>query len=128
MTQQMVQPNLFTFDGDAQVSYTTAGMDGQPQFTYQDDTYNLSFSGGEVRTQDSELGTLVSVSLVRTVDTGATIFTLLLPGNNVSSGEMQTFDTIGVITQIVGGMLPHDGAQRTYQTLYLQGTAQVVNS
>ena len=127
MTQQMVQPNLYTFDGDAQISYVTADSSGQPQFTYQDDTYNLSFSGGDIRTQDSELGTLVSVSLVRSVDAGATVLTLLLPGNNLSSGDVQSFDTIGVITQTFG-ILPHDGAQRTYQTLFLQGTAQSANS
>ncbi len=55
MVQQFTQPNLFTFDGDAQISYSTNSISGQPQFTYQSLDNSLTFSGGDIRTQDSEL-------------------------------------------------------------------------
>lgn len=125
MVQQFTQPNLFTFDGDAQISYSSTSINGQPQFTYQDADYNLTFSGGDIRTQESELGTLVSVSLVRTVDAGATILTLLLPGIILPWGEAQPLETLAITTKTFG-ILPRQGTQRTYQLLNLQGTAQFV--
>lgn len=127
MVQQFTQPNLFTFDGDAQISYASTSINGQPQFTYQDTDHNLTFSGGDIRTQESELGMLVSVSLMRTVDAGDTVLTLLLPGIILPWGEAQPLVTLAIITKTFG-ILPRQGAQRTYEVLNLQGTAQFVES
>lgn len=124
MTQQ---PNLFTLDGDAQISYATTSINGQPHLTYQSSDSSLTFSGDDIRTQDSELGTLVSVSLLRTVDAGNTVLTLLLPGNVLQGSKAQTFDTLAIISK-TSGILPHQGAERTYEVLNLNGTAAFVES
>ncbi len=125
MVKQFTGPNLFTFDGDAQISYSTTSINGQPQLTYQSSDNSLTFSGGDIRTQDGELGTLVSVSLIRTVDAGDTVLTLLLPGNILLEDKAQTFKTLAIITKTFG-ILPHQGAERVYEVLNLQGTAAFV--
>jgi hypothetical protein len=72
-----------TFDVSSEglhVTYTTAGPDGQPHLTFVSAAYNLSFSGDQVRTVAApDLGTLVSVTIRRTVDSGSTSFTLIVP-------------------------------------------------
>ncbi len=66
--------------GDLHVTYTAAGPDGQPQLTYVSGTQNLTFAGPQIRTvTQTDLGTLVSVTIWRTVDAGSTSFTLLVP-------------------------------------------------
>ena len=87
----------------------------------------LSFQNGDIRTQESELRTLVSASLDRTVDAGDTILTLLLPDIILPWGEAQPLMTLAIITKTFG-ILPRQGAQRTYQVLNLQGTARFVES
>ncbi len=71
------QPNLFELTGDATISYSTSSFAGPPQFSYHDSQFNVQVSGAEIRTADSELGKLVTVSLLKTVDVGFTTFTLL---------------------------------------------------
>lgn len=53
---------------------------GPLRFTYQDSFRSLAFYGDEVRTVDvPDLGTIVSVTIVQTVDTGSTSASLLVP-------------------------------------------------
>jgi hypothetical protein len=65
------------------VNSSTSSLAGQPQFFYQDAFQSKQFSGKEIQTVDSVLGRLVTVFLVRTVDTGSTTFTLLVPNVNL---------------------------------------------
>jgi hypothetical protein len=130
MTQQENQPNLFELSGDGvQIIYSTTGIDGQPHFSYQGSygsQESLTFTGTEIRTQQSELGTLVSVSLLRTIDAGATVLTLLLPYVKLTGQDAQSFETLAIITQTFG-ILPHQGAQPTYQVVTLSGSARMVS-
>ncbi len=120
MTQQDNQPNLFELSGHGvQVTYSTTGIDGHPHHE------NLAFSGSEIRTQQSELGTLVSVTLIRTVDAGNTVLTLLLPSIRLTGETAQPFETLAIITKTFG-ILPHEGAQPTYHAVKLSGSAQRV--
>jgi hypothetical protein len=129
MTQQDNQANLFELSGDgAQITYSTTSFDGKPHFDYQGPygpQESLAFTGSEIRTQQSELGTLVSVSLLRTIDAGATVLTLLLPFVRLTGQGAQAFETLAIITQTFG-ILPHQGAQPTYQVVNLSGSAQMV--
>lgn len=53
---------------------------GPLRFTYHDALRSLSFFGDEVRTVDvADLGTVASVTIVHTVDTGSTSVSLLVP-------------------------------------------------
>jgi hypothetical protein len=74
---KFVQPTIWNLAGGGiQVRYSTAG----PNLHYQDSNQTRDFRGNEIRAVDvPDLGTLVSVTLSREVDTGSTTFTVLLP-------------------------------------------------
>lgn len=130
MTQQSREPNQFEFTGDdVQITYRSGHFIDQPnlpQLTYQDAENNLTFNKDEIRTQESELGTLVSVSLERSIDAGDTVLTLLLPSINLAGATEQSFETLAILTQSFG-ILPHEGARLVYEdVLDLQGIARFV--
>src|SRR5262245_13548259 len=74
------QPNLYQLSGDGiEVTYSTSGFDGKPHLSYQDAMQSKQFAGDQIRTVKTEIGTLVTVTIFLTVDSGSTSFTLLLP-------------------------------------------------
>ena len=83
-TPETVTPNQYHLQGGGiSITYYPEGFSPGPivqgqgplRFTYQDAHRALSFHGDEVRAVDvPDLGTVVSVTLVRSVDTGATTF------------------------------------------------------
>jgi hypothetical protein len=78
--RKMATPNLCQRQGhQLHVTYSTTSIDGKPQFTYWDASQTLNFRGDEVRTLDSEVGTLESVTTLPTIDNGSTSFSLLVP-------------------------------------------------
>ncbi len=131
MAQQGREPNLFELtDGeDVQITYNATHFIDQPtrpQLTYQDAERNLTFNRDAIRTQQSELGTLVSVTLELTVDAGATVLTVLLPPINLAEAEDQPFETFGIVTRSYG-MLPRMGARLTYEDVVeLDGVARAM--
>jgi len=76
-----VQPTIWILSGGGiHVQYTTAG----PHFHYSNGFHVRDFSGGEIRSVNvPDIGTLVSVTLQLTVDSGSTSFTVLLPRVNL---------------------------------------------
>jgi hypothetical protein len=125
----MAEANVFELRGDdVQISYSARGpfidQPGlKPTLTYQDDELNLTFTGEQLRTQQSEMGTLVSVSLKISIDAGGTILTLLLPTIEMGGKAEQHFDTVAIVTQTFG-ILPGAGARQTYDVLELEGVAR----
>jgi hypothetical protein len=127
----MAEANVFELTGNnVQIFYSARGpfidQPGlQSTLTYQDREQNLTFSGEQLRTQQSETGTFVSVSLTISVDAGATILTLLLPA--ITMGEMaeQPFETFAIVTKTFG-ILPRVGAKQVYDVLKLHGAARFV--
>src|SRR5205085_8879614 len=86
--QQQEQPNHFQLTGHhTHITYDTTSISGQPQFYYTSGSHSQSFSGNEIRSEASELGTLVSVTIHRTVDTGSTTLTLIVPHVNLVNNE-----------------------------------------
>jgi hypothetical protein len=66
--------------GGIQVRYFVAG----PNFHYQDTHRALDFTGQAIRVVEvPDVGTLVSVTIILTVDSGSTTFTVLLPRVNL---------------------------------------------
>jgi hypothetical protein len=123
------KPNLYQLAGDhLHVSYTTTGIDGQPHLTYQDATQTLSFRGEDIRTVSTEIGTLVSVSIRRTVDTGSTAFSLLLPGVALDATNSAAVTTQGIITIHRFSPVPafNHGQKELYTSVALRGTARFV--
>ena len=76
----VVPANMFSLTGGGlHIGYSTTSIDGKPRMTYQDPMRSLSFQGDEIRKVEGDLGTVVSVTIVRTIDAGSTTFSLLVP-------------------------------------------------
>jgi hypothetical protein len=128
----ITSPNQYHLSGDGiSVSYFPDGLGpigpaGATRLIYQDGSQQLKFTSDELRIVPVEdLGTWISVTLVRTVDTGYTSFSLLLPevvlaGPNASA----RVDTVGVTTVHRAFVARIGHAQvETYTEACLSGTA-----
>jgi hypothetical protein len=125
----LVAANMFSLAGGGlHVSYSTSGIDGKPHFSYQDPSRSLSFSGDEIRTMEGDLATVVSVTIVRTVDAGSTSFSLLVPHVNVAPGGSVSIHTDGITTHHAFSIVPafNRGQRDFYHVTALQGTASNV--
>jgi len=127
-----IQPNRFILqssDGKTKVDYETSTFIGQP-------TLNLiqppghpirHFAGSQIRTINTEIGALVSVTLHMTVDTGSTSFSVLIPAITLGAvGDHQTFSTEAIITNHSGpNSVPLTGVHERYQFIPMNGEASV---
>lgn len=134
--QEVSTPNHFQLSGDGiSISYTPGAgpvtTHGPGIFTYQDAHRALTFHGDEIRRVDvPDLGTVVSVTLFLTVDTGSTTFSVLLPAVNLSgqlgaSAPIQTdgITTVHTFSPVVG---LNQGQRDQYTATPLSGTASAV--
>jgi hypothetical protein len=99
-------PNQYHLHGGGiSVSYFPEGFGpvtrGGGRLFYQDAQRSLSFTGEQIRTADvADLGTVVSVTIVPTVDVGDTTFSLVLPQVSLPPqlGASAHIETFGVTT------------------------------
>jgi hypothetical protein len=122
-----VQPTIWILTGGGiHIRYTTAG----PNLFYLDSSILRNFSGQEIRVVEvSDVGTLVSVTLHLTVDSGSTTFTVLLPRVNLPAPPalpaMVPVATDGITTVHHFSLIPsfQHGQQEFYTVTPLHGTA-----
>jgi hypothetical protein len=127
-----VQPNRFVLqssDGKTKVDYETTSFVGHP-------TLNLSqgpgpirhFSGSQIRTINTEIGMLVTVTTQMSIDTGSTSFSMLLPAITLTSiSDHKTITTEAIVTTHSGpNSVPSTGVHETYQFIPLKGEASFV--
>jgi len=120
-------PNQYDLSGKhLHVTYSTSGIDGKPHFSYQDLQQTLSFSGDEIRSIETEIGTLVSVTIRMTVDTGGTTFIVLLPHVNIPGEQSVPIQTFGITTLHKFSIVPASGQRDFYTTARLKGVASRV--
>lgn len=122
--------NLFVLHGRfLHISYSASGIDGKPRFTYQDQMRTLSFSGDEITSEPVAIGTLVTVTVVRTVDSGSTAFSVLLPHVNLDADREVPISTEGVTTLRRFSLVPalQHGQTDLYTVVRLTGTAAQVD-
>ena len=122
-------PNLYELSGGGiHVTYSTTSFGGVPIFTYQDAFQSKQFTGSQIRTVLTEIGTLVTVTIFLTVDSGSTTFTVLIPTVNLRSTDSVAISTEGITTVhrflVVGP--PLQGQTETYSVYPLTGTASFV--
>jgi hypothetical protein len=89
----------------------------------------MNFEGDQIRSMESEIGTLVSVTIFATVDAGSTSFTLLLPHVNLDQSQQATITTEGITTLHRSSLLPvfNQGQTELYTVERLTGTAAAVD-
>ena len=111
---------------DVEVEYTVGVTPGIPALTYCDGSSpQRSFTDAEIATDETALGTVVSVPLQQTVDTGGERFGFVLPQLDVPQGQSGHFDTVGVYEKFTG---PDSFPQvpPSWRGIELHGTAQTV--
>ena len=131
----MTSPNQYHLQGSGvSVSYYPDGFGppiagrGSLRLVYQDVHQSLSFYDNDVRSVSvPDLGTVISVTLVMTVDTGSTTFSLLIPDIDLPEGQNSVFiHTEGITTvhRIFVALIGHPQSE-TYSVTPLCGTAAV---
>jgi hypothetical protein len=122
-------PDLYMLHGQGlRVTYSTTSFGGKPHFDYHDSHTTRSFVGDEIRTEKTEIGTLVSVTILLTVDSGSTSFGLLVPTVNLGTANSAPIHTIGITTRHKFS-IPQSlnlGQTELYVVAQLTGTAQAV--
>jgi hypothetical protein len=125
-----VQPNLYVLSGGGiHVTYSTTGINGQPHLTYSSFFINHTFTGTQITTTASPLGTLVTVTIQMTVDSGSTTFTLLVPRVNLNNLQDNVqITTEGITTHHRFSIFPAamHGQLDTYSVQELSGSASHV--
>jgi hypothetical protein len=125
-----VPANMFSLTGGGlHIGYSTTSIDGKPRMTYQNPMRSLSFQGDEIRKVEGDLGTVVSVTIVRTIDSGSTTFSLLVP-NVILPAPFSNVSiyTDGITTHHAFSIVPalNQGQRDFYEVTRLQGTASNV--
>lgn len=92
-------PTHYELHGDnLKISYSTTSFSGKPLLSYNDGNKIKNFSGEEIRTIGTEVGTLVTVTIRKTSNSGSTTFTVLIPKINIDSKDIY-FQTEGITTR-----------------------------
>ncbi|QFS51383.1 hypothetical protein [Nostoc sphaeroides] len=119
---QVLQPNLFIFSGDgAKITYSSKE---QSHLDFEDsEGGKTSFSGNEIRVENTSLGKLVTVTLDLTTDAGSTSLTLLIPRIRLTGlgSTPQPIQTVAIKADRRGPNAGHDAIVEIYK---LQGTAE----
>jgi hypothetical protein len=125
------KPNLYELSGHGiDVTFLPVGAGGLAHFSYQDAHRSLQFSGDQIRTVAvADLGTIVSVTLVLTPDSGSTTFSVLLPDVNLDNqrGSSAPVNTDGITTHHRFSLIPQllRGQLERYHVTPLHGTASL---
>jgi hypothetical protein len=131
----VTSPNQYHLNGGGiSVAYYPDGFGpiregrGPLHLVYQDAFRSLAFYGEEVRTVEvPDLGTVVSVTIVETVDTGYTSFSLLIPDVDLPTDQSSVFirtEGITTVHRIFAALIGHPQSE-TYTVTSLNGTAAV---
>jgi hypothetical protein len=124
------KPNIYHLQAPGlHVTYSTTGIDGKPHLSYQDAHESLNFAGNDIRTLQTEIGTLVSVTIRRTVDAGSTTFSVLIPDVNLAATGASApihAESITCIHRFSIIAAFNQGQLQNYTPVMLTGTASAV--
>ena len=129
-----IQPNryvLHSHDNKTKVDYETTSFIGPPVLNLTQGPGPIRhFSGSQIRTLNTEVGTLVSVTTHMTVDTGSTSFSVLIPAISLANiSDQKTFETEAIVTSHSGpNSVPSTGVHEKYQFVPMKGEANFVLS
>lgn len=121
-------PNHFRLQGDnLNVTYSTTSFTGRPYLSYDNGVKIRNFSGDEIRTVGTEIGTFVSVTLWKT-KSGFTTFTLLIPKSDLGSENQIYLQTQGTMTQHKFSIDPNQnvGQLNVYKYILMKGSANLM--
>ena len=121
------QPNLFELSGGGiHITYSTTSLQGQPHFSYHDFLQVKNFTGNQIKTLQTDIGTLVTVVIHMTVDSGSTTFSVLLPHVNLPPSNLANINAEGITTLHRFSIFPIHGQTEFYTVRAMHGTARHV--
>ena len=128
---KLVDANFFELShGKSTISYTESNIAGRPVVTYNNGSVTRTFTGDEVRREETALGTLVTVTLEVIADGPTHLLTLVLP--EVLVREEPEKVSVPVIFHTVEGSIAgrplNPGPVQTYDVKIFTGTASFVVS
>jgi hypothetical protein len=122
------KPNLYELKGeDVQITYATTSIAGRPQLTVEHKGASQSFQGEQIRVQEIEIGTLVTVTLEQVPDLMTVTLTIVLPSVNLDeTGEtIVRLHAVRTTTRTsFGGPRLVKGQIQSYDVLPLEGAAR----
>ena len=130
--QAFVAPDHYQLSGGGiSITYLPTGAGGLSHLQYQDAQRTLNFSGDQIRRVDvDDIGSIVSVTLMITVDTGSTSFSVLIPKTTLqnTTGASAHIHTEGITTVHRFSLVPafNLGQDELYTVTPLRGTASSV--
>ncbi len=127
----MSQANLFDLHNSSiKISYSASSLDGKPQLSYKKGSVSLNFRGSQIRAKQTEIGTLLSVTLKSVPDLRTVVFTIILPQVNIGDNHAAVAVNVKAIETTsktsIGGPNLVKGQVQTYKLYTLKGTAQSV--
>jgi hypothetical protein len=126
------QANLFDLHNlTVKISYSASGIDGKPSLSYKKGGTTLNFRGSQLRQKQTEIGTLVTVTLKQVPDLKTVVLTLIVPQVNIPDNDndgvsvaVKAIET--TIRTTIAGPNGVRGQVQTYKSLSLRGKAQSV--
>jgi len=112
------------------VSFSATSITGDPLMHFQDRRHEVSVRGEEIRQVETEVGTLVTITLEPDADAGALLFTLVIPRVVLATpNATQPIETQGIYTRSrLPPRLPASVQLQTSDVVELKGTASFVVS
>jgi len=129
---QFAAPDHYQLSGSGiNITYTPIGSGGLAHLYYQDAQRTHTFNGDQIRKLDvPDIGTVVSVTLVMTVDSGSTTFSVLIPKVNLlnHAGASTSICTEGITTVHRFSIVPafNMGQEEIYSVTPMTGTASLI--
>lgn len=124
-------PNQFELLGRGiSVTFSSTSFTGQPLLHYEDGCHEVNARGDDIRQVETELGTLVTVTLEPDADAGELLLTLLIPRAQLEGvGDEVRISTEAILTR---SRLPRGPAANVqlqmYMVVALRGRATFVIS
>jgi hypothetical protein len=130
--QRPDQANHFELQrGGTSITYDVTSITGKPLLNYNDGTISRSFTGDEIQTVPTTIGTLLTVDVEFIPDAETKAVTVVLPQVNLKDHKPRRFRTVVLFTTIrtsfVGPALV-DGPVQTYTARTFRGVASLVFS
>jgi hypothetical protein len=127
MVKETQAPNLFELScDDTQITYSTSSISGEPQLSYSGPKGEHSFSGDDIETLTSALGTEITVTLETIADLHALTLTLLLPDVRIEPGGEEKMETVGIYTTNATTIAGPPPVVQSYEVVALDGIAKLV--
>jgi hypothetical protein len=130
--QSFIAPNHYQLSGGGiSITYLPVGAGGLAHLLYQDTQRTLNFTGDQIRSVEvPDLGTVVSVTLMITVDSGSTTFSMLIPKVTLqnTTGASAHIHSEGITTVHRFSLVPMFdlGQDELYTVTAMRGTASSV--